>query len=89
MQRLSALTAAAAAVSFSMLLAPGANAMTVGTASGIHQGIASTSAIEQVVRVCRHNMWTSRRQCWIDRSRPPTVCHWIRGRDGRMVRDCY
>jgi hypothetical protein len=88
MRRTFVLSAAAATVSL-LALAPGASAMTVGAASGIQQGIAQISAIEQVVRVCRHNMWTSRRQCWIDRSRPPTVCHWIRGRDGRMVRDCY
>ena len=66
-----------------------AGAMTIGTLSGVQQAIADTSMIEQVVRVCRHNPQTSRRQCWIDRSRPPTVCHWVRDRNGNIVRDCY
>jgi len=78
--------AAAAAVSFSLLPAPGATAMTVGTASGIQQGLAKTSAVEHVVRVCRHRFFTSRRECFVDRSRPPTVCHRIRGTN-RL--DCY
>jgi hypothetical protein len=82
-------TAAAATVAFFSLLAPDANAMTVGTASGIKQGLAETSMVEPVVRVCRTNMFTGRRVCWIDRSRPPTVCHRIRGRDGRTRLDCY
>jgi hypothetical protein len=78
--------AAAAAVSFSLLPASGAIAMTVGTASGIQRGLANTSAVEQVVRVCRHRFFTSRRECFVDRSRPPTVCHRIRGTN-RL--DCY
>ena len=44
-------------------LAP-AGAMTVGTASGIKAGLAQTSAIDEVVYVCRHRYWTSRRLCW-------------------------
>jgi hypothetical protein len=78
--------AAAAAVPFSLLSAPGAIAMTVGTASGVQQGLAETNAIEKVVRVCRHRFFTSPRECYVDRSRPPTVCHRIRGTN-RM--DCY
>ena len=78
--------AAAAAVSFSLLPASSAIAMTVGTASGIQQGLAKTNAVEQVVRVCRHRFFTSRRECFVDRSRPPTVCHRIRGTN-RL--DCY
>jgi len=39
-----------------------------------------------VVRVCRHRFFTSKRECYVDRSRPPTVCHRIRGTN-RM--DCY
>jgi hypothetical protein len=86
MRRFSAPLAAAVLVSLSMLLAPGAGAMTVGSASGIHQGLAKTSAVEQVVRVCRHRFFTSRRECFVDRSRPPTVCHHLRATSRR---DCY
>jgi hypothetical protein len=68
------------------LPAAGANAMTVGSASGIQQGLAETSAVEKVFRVCRHRFWTSRRECYVDRSRPPTVCHHIRSTSRR---DCY
>jgi hypothetical protein len=41
-----------------------ASAMTVGTASGIQVGVAETSAVDQVVYVCRHRYFTSRRLCW-------------------------
>jgi hypothetical protein len=78
--------AAAAAIPLCLLLAPGASAKTVGTAPSVHQGIAKTSAVEQVVRVCRHRFFTSRRECYVDRSRPPTVCHHIRSTSRR---DCY
>ena len=78
--------AVAAAISFSLLFATGATAMTVGTASGIQQSLADTSSVEKVVRVCRHRLFTSKRECYVDRSRPPTVCHRIRGTN-RM--DCY
>ena len=70
-------------------LAPGANAMTVGTAAAIQQSLAKTSVIEQVVRVCRRDVRTGQRVCWVDRSRPPTVCHWVRDRNGNRVQDCY
>lgn len=86
MRRYFASMAGAATVLLSLSLAPGANAMTVGTALGIQQGLAKTSSIEQVVRVCRHRFFTSRRECFVDRSRPPTVCHRIRGTN-RL--DCY
>ena len=78
--------AAAAAIPLCLMSAPGAVAMTVGTASGVQQGLAETSAVEKVVRVCRHRFFTSRRECFVDRSRPPTVCHRIRGTN-RL--DCY
>jgi hypothetical protein len=81
-----AFAAAVLTISFSVLLVPGATAMTVGTAAGIKQGFAETSAVEKVVRVCRHRFFTSKRECYVDRSRPPTVCHRIRGTN-RM--DCY
>ena len=80
-----AFAAAVLTISFSVLLVP-ATAMTVGTASGIKQGFADTSAVEKVVRVCRHRIFISKRECYVDRSRPPTVCHRIRGTN-RM--DCY
>jgi hypothetical protein len=86
MQRLLATAAAAAVLSLSPVLMPDAAAITPGTAPGIRQGLANTSAIEKVVRVCRHNFWTSRRTCWVDRSRPPTVCHHLRNSSRR---DCY
>ena len=86
MRRYFAFMSAAAIVSFGLLAAPAASAMTVGTASGIQQGLAETSAVEKVVRVCRHRFMTSRRYCYIDRSRPPTVCHHIRSTSRR---DCY
>jgi hypothetical protein len=85
MQRSFSAMAIAAAISFT---APpvSAIAMTVGTASGVQQGLAETNAVEKVVRVCRHRFFTSRRECFVDRSRPPTVCHRIRGTN-RL--DCY
>ena len=86
MQRYFTAMAVAAAISSTLLLAPSALAMTVGTAAGIQQGLAKTNAVEQVVRVCRHRFFTSRRECFVDRSRPPTVCHRIRGTN-RL--DCY
>ena len=87
MRRSIALMAAVVTVaSFSFALVPGANATTVGTASGLKQGMAEISAVEKVVRVCQHNMFTSRRACFVDRSRPPTVCHHLRSSSRR---DCY
>ena len=86
MRRYFSSMAVAAAISFSLLSASDAIAMTVGTASGVQQGLAETNAIEKVVRVCRHRFFTSRRECFVDRSRPPTVCHRIRGTN-RL--DCY
>jgi hypothetical protein len=82
--------ATAAALGFFVLPVPAANAMPIGAASGIQDAIADTNMIEQVRRVCRRNPWTGRRECWIDRSGPITVCHWIRDpRTGRMRQDCY
>jgi hypothetical protein len=83
---LASMAAVVAALSFFLLLTTGASAVTVGTAPGVKRALAETSAVEQVVRVCRHNMWSSRRVCWTDRSRPPTVCHHIRNSSRR---DCY
>ena len=84
--------ALAAAAVFSLFLLPAsdANAMPVGAASGIQQGLAETSIIEKARRVCRRNWLTGQRECWTDRSGPITVCHWIRDRrTGRMRQDCY
>ncbi len=86
MRQFSAPLAAAAIVALSILLAPSAGAMTVGTASGIQESLAKTSSVELVVRVCRHRFWTSRRECYVDRSRPPTVCPHLRASSRR---DCY
>jgi hypothetical protein len=86
MRRYFAFMSAAAVVSLALLPVAGVSAMTVGSASGIQQGLAEASAVEKVVRVCRHRFWTSRRECYVDRSRPPTVCHHLRATSRR---DCY
>ena len=83
------LFAAAAAASLFVLPHSAANARPVGAALSIQQGLAETSLLEKVVRVCHHNVRTGQRRCWIDRSRPPTVCHVIRERDGTRRLDCY
>lgn len=83
---LASMAAAVAAASLSILLITGASAVTVGTAPGVKRALAETSAVEQVVRVCRHRFWTSQRYCYTDRSRPPTVCHHLRNSSRR---DCY
>lgn len=80
------LSIAVAIVSIHAMLPSSAGAMTIGTASGIQDARAATSAVEPVVRVCRHRFFTSQRYCFVDRSRPPTVCHRIRGTN-RF--DCY
>jgi hypothetical protein len=53
----------AVAILSAPLLAP-ANAMTVGTAKGIAEALADTSAAQEVAYVCRHRYYTSRRICW-------------------------
>jgi len=75
-----------AAVSLSLLLTTGASAVTVGTAQGVKRALAETNTVEKVVRVCRHRAWHSGRVCYVDRSRPPTVCHHLRNSSRR---DCY
>ena len=54
---------AASAILTAAALVP-ASAMTVGTAHGIKAGLAETSAVDEVVYVCRHRYFTSRRLCW-------------------------
>jgi hypothetical protein len=81
--------AIASAVAFGFILVAPVNAKPVGTAAAIQQGLAETSAIEQTRTVCRDDRATGRRICWIDRSQPVTVCHWVRDRNGNLVRDCY
>jgi hypothetical protein len=54
--------------------------------AGVKRALAETNAVEQVVRVCRHRAWHSGRVCYVDRSRPPTVCHHLRNSSRR---DCY
>ena len=55
--------AAASAIVAAASVAP-ASAMTVGTASGIQAAIADTSMLDEVVYVCRHRGYSSRRACW-------------------------
>jgi hypothetical protein len=84
------LAAIATAATLSFCLMPAsANAMQAGNASGIQQAVAGTTLVEQARTVCRDDPATGRRVCWIDRSQPPTVCHWVRDRNGNIVRDCY
>ena len=59
-----------AAVSLSLLLTTGASAVTVGTAQGVKRALAETNAVEQVVRVCRHNMGGPSPPRLLDRSQP-------------------
>ena len=87
MRRSIALTAAfVTAASLSFFAMSGANATSVGAAAGLKQGLAEINAVEKVVRVCRHRMFSSQRYCYVDRSRPPTVCHHLRNSSRR---DCY
>jgi hypothetical protein len=58
------LSLTAASIVLSSAALTSASAMTVGTATGIKAGLAETSAIDEVVYVCRHRYWTSRRLCW-------------------------
>ena len=57
------LTTASAIVSAAAFTAP-ASAMTVGTAPGMQAALDETSVLDQVVYVCRHRYYTSRRVCW-------------------------
>ena len=78
-----------AAAALFVVLSPSANALTVGTAFGVQRSLAETGAVERVVRVCNRNVRTGQEVCWTDRSRPPTVCHVVRQRDGSRRIDCY
>ena len=86
MRRSIALAAAFVTAASLSLFVSGANATTVGAAAGLKQGLAEINAVEKVVRVCRHRMFSSQRYCYVDRSRPPTVCHHLRNSSRR---DCY
>lgn len=79
--------ATAATVAF-VTLSFGAGAAPA-SAPGARPGFAQPNVIEQVRTVCRDDRATGRRICWIDRSQPPTVCHWVRDQNGNLVRDCY
>jgi len=70
-------------------LAPSANAIPAGAAASVQEGFAYTKSIERVRTVCSTDPATSRTTCRIDRSQPPTVCHWVRDQDGNLIRDCY
>jgi hypothetical protein len=54
---------AATAIATAAALSP-AQAMTVGTASGIEAALADTSVLDDVAYVCRHRFYSSRRVCW-------------------------
>ena len=80
--------AAAVTVAF-VTLSSSAGAGPAAAPAGARPGFAQTNVIEQVRTVCRDDRATGRRVCWIDRSQPPTVCHWVRDQNGNLVRDCY
>lgn len=80
--------AAAATVAF-VTLSSGAGAGPTAAPAGARPGFAQTNVIEQVRTVCTTDPATSRTTCRIDRSQPPTVCHWVRDQNGNLVRDCY
>jgi hypothetical protein len=84
MRRSIALAVTAASLFF--VLVSGVEAAPAGAASGLKQDAAEINAVQKVVRVCQHNMFNSRRFCYVDRSRPPTVCHHLRNSSRR---DCY
>ena len=58
------LTVAAVTVAAASLAPGRAEAMTVGTAPGIQAALADGSLTTDVVYVCRHRYWSSRRVCW-------------------------
>jgi hypothetical protein len=57
------LTAASAMLAAASIIAP-AQAMTVGTASGVEMAIDNLSAVEEAAYVCRHRYYSSRRACF-------------------------
>jgi hypothetical protein len=63
MRRLLLSLIATSALALAALLTP-AQAMTVGTASGIQAAIVDTNVAEEVRYVCRHRWRSSRRVCW-------------------------
>jgi len=61
------LAAASAILTAAAGLAPAGammGTMTVGTASGMQAAIDETGALDQVVYVCKHRYYSSRRVCW-------------------------
>lgn len=87
-KHLATLAAVASLSGFAWLPLP-ATAMPVGAALSIQRGVAETTLTKPVVRICHNNVRTGQRRCWVDRSRPPTVCHVVRERDGTRRLDCY
>ncbi len=59
-----AITTAAAVLLVGSFTADRANAMTVGSASGVRAAIEDVSAMLEVPYVCRHRWSTSGRRCW-------------------------
>jgi hypothetical protein len=74
------------ALAAATILAPTrADAMTIGTASGIRAAIEGTNVIEDVRTVCSHNWNTSRRWCrWVPSRRQVCTHRWNTSR-----RVCY
>lgn len=70
------LSLAATSIFVSAVALMPANAMTVGTASGVQAAIADTSALQDARYVCRHRFHTSRRVCWWQPDRPWRHRHW-------------
>src|SRR5262245_10381798 len=60
-----ALTTAAAVVAAGAFTTGRAEAMTVGTASGLQAALADVALLEESARVCRHRFYTSGRRCWL------------------------
>jgi hypothetical protein len=70
----------AAAVLFAMATPSASQAMTLGTASGVRSAIEQSASVEDVVYVCRHRAWSSRRLCWWQPAYRSWRWHWRRWR---------
>jgi hypothetical protein len=79
MRRILLSLVAASAIVSAASLAP-ANAMTVGTAPGVQAALADTGVVDEVVYVCRHRYYTSRRLCWWRPGYRYRHWHWRRWR---------
>lgn len=59
-----AMTAAVAVLAAGMFTTGRADAMTVGSASGVRAAMEDVSAMLDAAYVCRHRFYTSGRRCW-------------------------